>query len=69
MHKYNLLIAASKALIAPLPRIALYGNIMSMTSKVMCFVRAFAPVPRDGGRMTFPRGKCHCINLSLKLCA
>jgi hypothetical protein len=40
-----------------IPIIVLYGYTMSMTSKVMCSVLAFAPVPKDNGKTVFPRGR------------
>jgi hypothetical protein len=57
MHRYNPWIVALKALIALQPRIALYGYTMSMTSKVMGSVCAFALVPKDSDRTIFPRGR------------
>lgn len=41
----------------PLPRIALYGYTMSMTSKVICSVCALGPMLKDSGRTIFPRGR------------
>jgi hypothetical protein len=57
MHKYNPWIAASKALIAPLPRIVLYGYTMSMTLKVTYSIRVFGLAPKDSGRTILPRGR------------
>jgi hypothetical protein len=38
---------ALKVFRRPLPKIALYGYIMSTTSKVLYFVRGFLGVPKD----------------------
>jgi hypothetical protein len=56
IHRYNPWIATSKASMAPCLGLHCMGT-MSMTSNVMCSVRAFAPVLKDSGRTIFPRGR------------
>jgi hypothetical protein len=53
-QRYGECRAASKMFRRPLPKMALYGYVMSITSKVMYSVRGFLGVPKDTGSVIAP---------------
>jgi hypothetical protein len=55
-QRYSECRAALKVFNSPRLKMALYGYIMSITSKVMYYVRGFCGVPNEMGNVMTPTG-------------